>query len=50
MLELLDSLRDAIFEDLEVALREVGDWRVALRWIDINADVVRLSTECRLWG
>src|SRR5262249_28843422 len=50
VLELLDLLRRAALEDLEVTLREVRDRRAILRGIDVHADVVRLGAERWLRG
>ena len=49
VLELLDALRDAAFEDLEVGLGEIRDRRAILhRRRDVDADVVGLGAEGRL--
>ena len=48
-LELLDLLRRAALDDLEILLTEVGHRRAVLvGGIDVDADVVRLGAERRL--
>jgi hypothetical protein len=48
VLEALDRLRDAVFEDFEFRLLQIEDWTAALCGVRVNADEVHLAPEARL--